>query len=163
MSTAGTYTILDTDDLIIDPRKANLYTCKDDKIGDQKNMKNDMLNKIGDNYDNYNNNNDNNNRNNNDNNSNNNKKNHNSLLWLNSIGDFILGQPSAGFEICLKLLQKMWENLNDKKRNELSLLIANNIMHGKHSLPVNTTTENIPNRNNKSKTRSWYQFREHLY
>ena len=118
------------------------------------NNHNNNNNNIDINNNNNNNNNNNiiNNNNNNDNNNNNNNINNSTIVWLKSIGDFVLCNPSSGFQICLQLLQKMWTEINDKKRDELSLLIANNIMQSKHSIPINMNVENVPIRNYKTKT-----------
>ena len=58
--------------------------------------------------------------------------------WLKALSSFALSSPASGHEICLTMLQAMWEGLDQKKRDKLSMAIANNIIQAKHTIPVSS-------------------------
>jgi FAT domain len=64
--------------------------------------------------------------------------------WLHALSSFALSNPASGHEICLTMLQAMWEGLPQKKRDALSLAIANNIIQAKHTIPVSSVAATTP-------------------
>ena len=65
-------------------------------------------------------------------------------VWFQAVGSFVLSNPAAGHEISVALLQGMWGHLDQKRRDEITECLANNILQARHTIPVSAMAATIP-------------------
>ena len=67
-----------------------------------------------------------------------------SCEWMKAMSGFIASNAPAGHLLCVAMLQAMWTDLDDVRRNELLHLAANNFLQARHSVPTNTCAVTSP-------------------
>lgn len=65
-------------------------------------------------------------------------------VWFQAVGSFVLSNPAAGHELSVALLQGMWGHLDQKRRDEITESLANNILQARHTIPVSAMAATIP-------------------